>query len=708
MEHDDLPEYDEQEQGLDQGEDTRNPDTDNALERARRVAAARGQIIDELRSDQPPPRQGALDAVVSHQTPPPRATTIGKHGGGATAFIYARVSTREQARTGGGEEGYSIPAQRDAGIEKARQLGAIVTGVYIDAGESAKTAKRTELQRMLRDVKKQRPTYVIVHKIDRLARNREDDIAINLALRKAGTTLISCTENVTDTPSGRFLYNIMADMAQFYSDNLAQEVLKGLVSKAKDGGTPYKAPLGYLHKRDYIDGADRRWVELDHERAPLIRWAFQQYATGDWTVINLFFALREKGLTTRKSPKRPSREVSVNTLHAILRNPYYMGIITYQGVTYEGKHEPLIDPELWLRVQDVLAAHSHAGDKDRKHTHYLRGTIFCGACGSRLIFSRNKGNGGYYDYFVCVKKRTRSHNCPRPAIRLEKIEDGIAAFYARFQLTEEVVAAVRLGVRADMAAQVADAHSQAERANKRLAHLQDERTRLMQAHYADAIPLDLLKGEMQRLTRAMADAEREIKAANAGLADVEQTLEDALIVAGNCHRHYEAAPAFVKRQINQGFFKKLLIHQDGTVEHAELTEPFAQLLAPDWHTMTRSGHGVPDVSSAPGVVATMDEPSQDARGDLGRSSGGGYVLTSVFSGRKSTNPDGDLVGVGSHEDGLVEHIGFEPMASSMPWKRATDCANAPCRWPSFYFLSLEARRFLEERVASCATSGLFL
>jgi len=163
-----------------------------------------------------------------------------------SAFIYVRVSTREQARTGGGEEGYSIPAQRAAGLEKARQLGTIVTGVYIDAGESAKTAQRPELQRMLRDVRSQRPAYLIVHKIDRLARNRQDDIAINMALKKSGTQLVSCSENISDTPSGKFLYNIMADMAQFYSDNLAQEVLKGLVAKAREGGTPYKAPLGYL------------------------------------------------------------------------------------------------------------------------------------------------------------------------------------------------------------------------------------------------------------------------------------------------------------------------------------------------------------------------------------------------------------------------------------------------------------------------------
>lgn len=593
MKHNDVPEYEEREQEVGQDDNTRNPDTDRALERAHRVAAARGRIIDELRSDEPPTRQRALDAATAYHAPGNGQNIATHHGGNTTALLYLRVSTREQARTGGGDEGYSLPAQREACLDKARQLDAVVTGTYVDAGESAKTAKRIELQRMLRDVKKHRPTYVIVHKIDRLARNREDDIAINLTLKKAGTTLVSCTENLTDSPSGRFLYNIMADMAQFYSDNLAQEVLKGLVSKAKDGGTPYRAPLGYLHKRDYIDGIDRRWVELDPERAPLIRWTFEQYATGDWTVIDLFFALREKGLTTRKGPTTPVRDVSLNGLYHLLRNPYYMGIITYQGVTYEGKHEPLIDPELWLRVQDILAAHAHAGDKDRVHQHYLRGTIFCGQCGSRLIFSRNKGNGGYYDYFVCVKKRTRSHNCPRPAIRLEKIEDGIAAFYSRFQLTEQAVSAARLGVRADMATQVAEAHQHAERANKRLASLQDERARLMQAHYADAVPLDLLKVEMQRLTRAMADTAQEIKAANADLADIEQTLEDALTVAGNCHRHYETAPHFIKRQINQGFFTRLLIHQDGTVERAELTEPFAQLLAPDWATTTGNAQNAP-------------------------------------------------------------------------------------------------------------------
>ncbi|OLT23157.1 hypothetical protein BJF78_07315 [Pseudonocardia sp. CNS-139] len=187
------------------------------------------------------------------------------------------------------------------------------------------------MQRMLKDVRSKRPTYIIVHKIDRLARNRHDDLAINLVLQRAGSQIVSCTENISNTPSGKLLYNVMADIAQFYSDNLGEEVLKGLVAKAQEGGTPFKAPLGYLNRREQRDGVMVSWVEPDPIRGPLLRWAFEQYATGNWTGKQLVAALRDKGLTTRKSPERPERDVSLTSLLGILRNPYYMGVVTYQA-----------------------------------------------------------------------------------------------------------------------------------------------------------------------------------------------------------------------------------------------------------------------------------------------------------------------------------------------------------------------------------------
>jgi len=187
---------------------------------------------------------------------------------------------------------------------------------------------------MLRDIKEIKPDYVFVHKIDRLARNREDDIAINLLLRKHGVKLISCTENVDDTPSGKLLYGLMAEIAQFYSANLAEEVMKGLLPKAEEGGTPFLAPLGYFNRRETRGGVERSWVELDSERSDIIRWCMEQYATGEWSAIDLTLAARAKGLTNRPNRNRPAKPIGLTGMYHILQNPYYMGIVSYRGIHY--------------------------------------------------------------------------------------------------------------------------------------------------------------------------------------------------------------------------------------------------------------------------------------------------------------------------------------------------------------------------------------
>ena len=144
------------------------------------------------------------------------------------AVIYLRVSTTEQAHGADSAEGYSIPAQREACTRKAADLDAAVVAEFADRGESAKTTARPALQAMLALLAEHKDIdYVIVHKVDRLARNRADDVQIQLAIERAGARLISVSESVDDTPSGRLVRNIMADLAEFYSANLASEILKG-------------------------------------------------------------------------------------------------------------------------------------------------------------------------------------------------------------------------------------------------------------------------------------------------------------------------------------------------------------------------------------------------------------------------------------------------------------------------------------------------
>ncbi len=143
---------------------------------------------------------------------------------------------------------------------------------FADAGKSARSANRPDLQQMLEYVESHQVTYCIVHKVDRLARNRLDDVEIHRRLMAAGVTLVSATENIDETPSGTLLHGIMSSIAEFYSKNLANEVTKGLSQKFATGGTPMRAPIGYLNVRKKDEqGREYRTVDIDPERAPLIR-----------------------------------------------------------------------------------------------------------------------------------------------------------------------------------------------------------------------------------------------------------------------------------------------------------------------------------------------------------------------------------------------------------------------------------------------------
>ena len=125
------------------------------------------------------------------------------------AVSYLRVSTREQAQRGGAAEGFSIPAQREANKKKAMALGALIVKEFVDRGESARSANRPELQKMLHYLQDAGDIdYVIVHKLDRLARNRADDVDINRILDQTGTRLISTTENIDQTPGGILLHGM--------------------------------------------------------------------------------------------------------------------------------------------------------------------------------------------------------------------------------------------------------------------------------------------------------------------------------------------------------------------------------------------------------------------------------------------------------------------------------------------------------------------
>ena len=346
------------------------------------------------------------------------------------AVVYLRVSTLEQAATDYGEDGYSLQAPREACRRTAERLNADVVEEYIDRGKSARSADRPQLQMMLKRIGEQKDVdLVIVHKVDRLARNRADDVQIVLALKKAGAALVSATENIDETPSGTLLHAIMAAVAEFYSGNSAQEARKGMKKKAEVGGTPGNAPVGYLNRRDRVDGKDIGIVVPDPDRADHVRWAFRAFADGHETVASLAAALTDRGFTLRATARYPERPAGTSVVHRMLRNRFYAGYVTFAGVEYPGRHEPLVDEEIFQAVQDNLTSRNMAKDKPRSHPHPLKAVLHCGHCGHcgrrmGLVDALSR-SGVRYPYFYCLGRQENPSSCPQRYVRVERVEDAV-------------------------------------------------------------------------------------------------------------------------------------------------------------------------------------------------------------------------------------------------------------------------------------------
>lgn len=253
------------------------------------------------------------------------------------AATYLRVSSREQVN------GYSIAAQREACLRLISEKGWTLAEEFCDPGESARTADRPAFQDLLAALAAGAIDVLVVHKFDRLARNLEDHVTVRATLRKLGVRLISATESFEENASGQLVEGIMASIAEFYSANLAQEVKKGMTEKARRGGWPTTAPVGYKNIR--LQGQGGRQGEAvivpEEEQAALVQQAFTLYASGEWSIRDLHAEMALRGLRGRRGGK-----LSRSKLSEMLKNRAYIGKVIWDGVEYDGTHEPLISEGL--------------------------------------------------------------------------------------------------------------------------------------------------------------------------------------------------------------------------------------------------------------------------------------------------------------------------------------------------------------------------
>ena len=248
---------------------------------------------------------------------------------------------------------------------------------------------------------------VVVHKVDRLARNMEDHIAIRALLRRRGVTFVSVTENLDETASGRLVEGIHALMAEFYSANLASEVRKGMGQKAKLGGYPHKAPSATSTSANRSAGARWPTSSPDPERAPLVKAAFELYATGEWTVERLaeeMAAPRPAQPGPQRPLRRPRRSPSRGWRGCSRIGPTSG---SWNGTGSNTKAVPRAagrSGHLRARSKNCWRPGPCAAPRERRHHHYLKGVLVCGVCGRRLSIQRSKGT---YTYFYCLGQKDR-------------------------------------------------------------------------------------------------------------------------------------------------------------------------------------------------------------------------------------------------------------------------------------------------------------
>ena len=480
------------------------------------------------------------------------------------AVIYVRVSSREQA-----EGGYSIEAQLEACRRFVYDKGWVVDDEFSELGESARTANRTAFRAML-SMLDDNPgvSYLVVHKIDRLARNLADYAAVKARLQKLGIRLVSVTEGMEEGPSGRLVEGIMAAIAEFYSDNLGQEVRKGMRQKVRNGGWPSLAPIGYVNVRVAGERRSEAMLAVDPERAPLVLKAFELYATGEYTVATLAHELGDLGLRNRYG-----RPLSRSKVAELLHKKVYAGIVTHDGVEYPGGHEPLVPKELFEKVQAVLTAHDRAGVRESKHPHFLRGVLFCAQCGSALSSLTAKGR---YPYFYCLGRFTGRTQCREPYTPQDVLERLVEDVYGGLKLSAKQESDLRAALERELREEATSKADVAAMASRRLARAEHEREKLLQAYFADALPLELFKREQSRIGKEIDLARAEVAKAEDAASPDKEVLELALSYVREAGSGYRKADPYVKKLWNRTLIERIEIKSHAPAR-VTLKQPFAGL-----------------------------------------------------------------------------------------------------------------------------------
>lgn len=335
-----------------------------------------------------------------------------------TACLYLRYSSSNQTEQ-------SIEGQMHVCQDFCKRHNIRIVEMYIDRATSASKdiEKRVEFLKMIKDSEKGNFNAVIVYKLDRFARSRYDSATYKYRLKRNGVQLISATENITQDPEGIILESVLEGMAEFYSAELSQKINRGMRESAmKHNSIGGAIPLGYKT-------VDKKLV-IDETTAPIVREAFQMYADGE-SVAEICRTFNNRGYKTSKGTR-----FGKSSFTKIFRNEKYIGVYKYHDYRAEDVIPPIIDKDLWDRVQVRVGKIKKAPARNKaRHTYLLTGKLFCGHCGSAM---NADGNSQGYLYYRCYGKKNLDKQCNKRNMEKNLIERLVAQDAMSF-LTDEYI-----------------------------------------------------------------------------------------------------------------------------------------------------------------------------------------------------------------------------------------------------------------------------
>ena len=419
-----------------------------------------------------------------------------KHNGKFLAYI--RVSSKDQA------QGMSLEVQQhqiESYVrEKGLEIGKIFGGV-----ESASATGREEFGQLLETLRKGKYQGIIFHKIDRSGRNPSDQGKLYELMEEGYEFHFVSEKYSTKEHSGKIMLYMMWAMASSFSENLKIEIHKGIFGLLKNGRYPNPAPIGYKD-------AGRGIKLLDEKLAPLVRKAFELYATGEHDVKSLHKRLVGLGLTNKHGGS-----VNVQTLYKMFRNPFYYGCIEYNGESYVGAHESIVSKALFDKVQEVMDKKSYK--HKRKFAYIFASLLHCRVCGKPLRSISAKGRYKYYSCrnldCKCILKEERVEDIFFSALKLLELEDKEVALFL------EAVAIFRQELRQSKGAELKHITLELEK-------IKDEAERLLDLYLSKKIDDSAYKNGTAKLT----NKELELRERQTALMNADNKIIDQIADIG--------------------------------------------------------------------------------------------------------------------------------------------------------------------------------